>query len=62
MAVEVEDDVFFADLSKQISLLIMDDEEEFPVQYQHLIIGQVSDWLLVLLLQHHVLCEFFPSW
>ncbi|CAL9106016.1 uncharacterized protein LOC135633047 [Musa acuminata AAA Group] len=32
MAVEVEDDVFFADLSKQIALLIMDDEEEFPVQ------------------------------
>ncbi|XP_073135849.1 uncharacterized protein [Henckelia pumila] len=25
---EVEDDVFFADLSKQISLLIMDDDEE----------------------------------
>ncbi|CAD5183992.1 unnamed protein product [Musa acuminata subsp. malaccensis] len=32
MAVEVEDDVFFADLSKQIAMLIMDDEEEFPVQ------------------------------
>ncbi|RZS24380.1 hypothetical protein BHM03_00057443 [Ensete ventricosum] len=31
MAVEVEDDVFFADLGKQIALLIMDDEEEFPV-------------------------------
>ncbi|CAI9778900.1 unnamed protein product [Fraxinus pennsylvanica] len=26
--VEVEDDVFFADLSKQISLLIMDDDED----------------------------------
>ncbi|KAG9457966.1 hypothetical protein H6P81_002474 [Aristolochia fimbriata] len=26
---ELEDDVFFADLSKQISLLIMDDDEEF---------------------------------
>ncbi|XP_057471084.1 uncharacterized protein LOC130759887 [Actinidia eriantha] len=25
---EVEDDVFFADLNKQISLLIMDDDEE----------------------------------
>lgn len=25
---EVEDDLFFADLSKQISLLIMDDEDE----------------------------------
>lgn len=25
---EVEDDSFFADLSKQISLLIMDDEED----------------------------------
>lgn len=33
MAVEVEDDVFFADLSKQLALLIMDDEEEFPAQY-----------------------------
>lgn len=28
MAVEVEDDIFFADLNKQISLLIMDDDEE----------------------------------
>lgn len=28
---EVEDDSFFADLSKQISLLIMDDDEEDPV-------------------------------
>ncbi|CAI9762165.1 unnamed protein product [Fraxinus pennsylvanica] len=27
-AVEVEDDVFFADLSKRISLLIMDDDED----------------------------------
>lgn len=32
MALEIEDDVFFADLSKQIALLIMDDDEEFPVQ------------------------------
>ncbi|KAG6664445.1 hypothetical protein CIPAW_02G093500 [Carya illinoinensis] len=40
---EVEDDLFFADLSKQISLLIMDEEEEeeeddpvanFPVSLQ----------------------------
>ncbi|KAL4367091.1 hypothetical protein GQ457_05G008730 [Hibiscus cannabinus] len=28
---EVEDDVFFADLSKQISLLIMDDDNDDPV-------------------------------
>ncbi|XP_042518187.1 uncharacterized protein LOC122091981 [Macadamia integrifolia] len=28
VTMELEDDVFFADLSKQISLLIMDDEEE----------------------------------
>nr|GMD79565.1 DNA polymerase epsilon subunit B like [Ipomoea batatas] len=26
-AMELEDDVFFADLSRQISLLIMDDED-----------------------------------
>ncbi|KAJ6841325.1 uncharacterized protein M6B38_308525 [Iris pallida] len=33
MAMELmEDDVLFADLSKQIALLIMDDDEEFPVQ------------------------------
>ncbi|KAJ6810400.1 uncharacterized protein M6B38_319330 [Iris pallida] len=32
MAIEMDDDVFFADLSKQIALLIMDDDEEFPVQ------------------------------
>ncbi|XP_042487954.1 uncharacterized protein LOC122091242 [Macadamia integrifolia] len=30
VAMELEDDVFFADLSKQISLLIMDDDEEDP--------------------------------
>ncbi|ONK55214.1 uncharacterized protein A4U43_UnF6350 [Asparagus officinalis] len=28
MAMEVEDDIFFADLSRQISLLIMDDDDE----------------------------------
>ncbi|KAL3507969.1 hypothetical protein ACH5RR_033351 [Cinchona calisaya] len=28
VAVELDDDVFFADLSKQISLLIMDDDED----------------------------------
>ncbi|XP_008792990.2 uncharacterized protein LOC103709446 [Phoenix dactylifera] len=33
MAMEVEDDVLFAELSKQIARLIMeDDEEEFPVK------------------------------
>ncbi|OMP02535.1 hypothetical protein COLO4_11008 [Corchorus olitorius] len=31
VAVELEDDLFFADLSKQISLLIMDDDDEDPV-------------------------------
>ncbi|XP_075653284.1 uncharacterized protein LOC142623718 [Castanea sativa] len=31
VSMEVEDDSFFADLSKQISLLIMDDDEEDPV-------------------------------
>eukprot|EP00262_Sarcandra_glabra_P012481 TRINITY_DN322_c0_g1_i1.p1 TRINITY_DN322_c0_g1~~TRINITY_DN322_c0_g1_i1.p1 ORF type:complete len:133 (-),score=5.19 TRINITY_DN322_c0_g1_i1:205-603(-) len=30
VAMEVEDDVFFADLSKQIALLIMDDDEGSP--------------------------------
>lgn len=30
MAMELEDDLFFADLSKQISLLIMDDDDEDP--------------------------------
>lgn len=28
VAVELEDDLFFADLSKQISLLIMEDDED----------------------------------
>lgn len=28
VAVEIEDDLFFQDLSKQISLLIMDDDED----------------------------------
>ncbi|QCD79867.1 hypothetical protein DEO72_LG2g185 [Vigna unguiculata] len=31
VAVELEDDLFFADLSKQISLLIMDEEDEHPL-------------------------------
>ncbi|XP_042415723.1 uncharacterized protein LOC122004902 [Zingiber officinale] len=35
MAVEAEDDVFFADLSRQIALLIMDDEEQLPVHMQY---------------------------
>ncbi|RWW23952.1 hypothetical protein GW17_00011786 [Ensete ventricosum] len=48
MAVEVEDDVFFADLSKQIALLIMDDEEEFPVQCPQLPV-QVGCQLLPLI-------------
>ncbi|GLT81454.1 hypothetical protein SLA2020_528390 [Shorea laevis] len=30
VGVELEDDLFFADLSKQISLLIMDDDDEDP--------------------------------
>ncbi|KAE8680695.1 hypothetical protein F3Y22_tig00111372pilonHSYRG00155 [Hibiscus syriacus] len=31
MATELEDDLFFADLSKQISLLIMDDDNDEPL-------------------------------
>ncbi|GMI94155.1 hypothetical protein like AT3G06070 [Hibiscus trionum] len=31
VAVELEDDLFFEDLSKQISLLIMDDDADDPV-------------------------------
>ena len=31
MSGELEDDLFFADLSKQISLLIMDDDDEDPL-------------------------------
>ncbi|KAJ7954934.1 DNA polymerase epsilon subunit B like [Quillaja saponaria] len=33
VAMEVEDDLFFADLSKQISLLIMEEDEEDPVSH-----------------------------
>ncbi|XP_050216175.1 uncharacterized protein LOC126667248 [Mercurialis annua] len=33
VAMEFEDDLFFADLSKQISLLIMDDDEDPLVNY-----------------------------
>lgn len=32
MEVIDQDDVFFADLSKQISLLIMDDDDDLPVR------------------------------
>ncbi|KAL6191136.1 hypothetical protein ACLB2K_037528 [Fragaria x ananassa] len=31
MAMELEDDLFFADLTKQISLLIMDDDDQDPI-------------------------------
>lgn len=33
VAVELEDDLFFEDLSKQISLLIMDEDEENHLAY-----------------------------
>ncbi|CAK8564343.1 unnamed protein product [Lathyrus sativus] len=35
VSVELEDDLFFADLSKQISLLIMDEDEENPLSSCH---------------------------
>ncbi|CAI8611439.1 unnamed protein product [Vicia faba] len=35
VAVELDDDLFFADLSKQISLLIMDEDEEDPFTSCH---------------------------
>lgn len=31
VAMELEDDLFFADLTKQISLLIMDDDDQDPI-------------------------------
>ncbi|KAG6485103.1 uncharacterized protein LOC122012575 [Zingiber officinale] len=31
---EAEEDVFFADLSRQLALLVMDDEEQLPVHMQ----------------------------
>ncbi|KAI3948092.1 hypothetical protein MKX01_014691 [Papaver californicum] len=31
VAMEIEDDLFFADLSKEIALLIMDDDDDHPV-------------------------------
>lgn len=34
MALDAEDDVFFADLCRQIALLIMDDEEQLPVLHR----------------------------
>ncbi|KAJ9182066.1 hypothetical protein P3X46_006098 [Hevea brasiliensis] len=33
VAMELEDDLFFADLSKQISLLVMDDDEDPVANY-----------------------------
>ena len=44
VAVELEDDLFFADLSKQISLLIMDDDED-PVARCPLVSFQVFNHL-----------------
>ncbi|XP_074588530.1 uncharacterized protein LOC141844372 [Curcuma longa] len=42
MALEVEDEAFFADLSKQIAMLIMDDEEEFPTQCPPLPVQEIA--------------------
>ena len=51
---ELDDDVFFADLSKQISLLIMDDDEDLAthspsVSLQVIIIYSLIHWLASLL-------------
>ena len=51
---ELDDDVFFADLSKQISLLIMDDDEDLAthspsVSLQVIIIHSFIHWLASLL-------------
>lgn len=53
---ELEDDLFFADLTKQISLLIMDDDDQDPiatcpcvslqVRYLHTNIPFYAFWLL----------------
>lgn len=32
---EAEEDVFFADLSRQLALLVMEDEEQLPVHMQY---------------------------
>lgn len=47
---ELDDDVFFADLSKQISLLIMDDDEDLvthspSVSLQVIIVHSFIPWL-----------------
>lgn len=33
VAIELEDDLFFADISKQISLLVMEDDEDPVANY-----------------------------
>ncbi|XP_039015953.1 uncharacterized protein LOC120146480 [Hibiscus syriacus] len=44
LAVELEDDQFFADLSRQISLLIMDDDDEYQVSRCPSVSFQTFSW------------------
>lgn len=51
--VEVEDDVFFADLSKRISLLIMDDDDDSLHENFPSVTSQVLHCPLALLIVRH---------
>ncbi|KAG6520971.1 uncharacterized protein LOC122053702 [Zingiber officinale] len=42
MALDVEDEAFFADLNKQLAMLIMDDDEEFPTQCPPLPVQEIA--------------------
>ncbi|RWW22304.1 hypothetical protein GW17_00013503 [Ensete ventricosum] len=50
---EVEDDVFFADLSKRMALLIMEDEEESPAQCPTLPVQELPYMPQMLMLPPH---------
>ncbi|CAL9777357.1 unnamed protein product [Musa acuminata subsp. burmannicoides] len=50
---EVEDDVFFADLSKRMALLIMEDEEESPAQCPTLPVQELPYMPQILMLPPH---------
>lgn len=56
VAMEIEDDLFFQDLSKQISLLIMDDDDEDPVVHCPSVSLQVLSGFLIAAL------FFFLTW
>ncbi|XVE86664.1 hypothetical protein DITRI_Ditri18aG0052800 [Diplodiscus trichospermus] len=59
VAVELEDDIFFADLSKQISLLIMDDDEDPVATCPSVSFQVLTIYMLFIHSKHVISCIFW---